>query len=158
MPLSKISGFTICVKPLRIIVTKPLHLYRQGQIYSKVTVTPAKVPVTTALDSKIPRQAGISKGINGVRSYVPVTTDKWPQLPRSLARQDREKWETAVVPRNVQRNEYLAGICGSRRQRQLGFLRNSASNGVGGMVLQLLAKLHPHFLTRYLKLQRGGFK
>jgi hypothetical protein len=36
-----------------------------------------------------------------------------------------------VADRNVQRSEAAAAICGGRRERQLGFSRNSASNDAG---------------------------
>ena len=42
-------------------------------VYLRVTVTPAKVPVTLAASGKIPWQAGMSSLISHVRGYVPVT-------------------------------------------------------------------------------------
>lgn len=74
------------------------------------------------------------KGVSGVRGYAEVTSEKAGRLP---ARRERESWEQLETPlagRNVKTNEEFEEICGQRGERQLGFTRNFAANGVGRLV------------------------
>jgi hypothetical protein len=72
----------------------------------------------------------MSKLMSHVRGYVPLQVGRYTMTGTILDADWREKRETPLAPRNVQKNELFARICGVRRERQLGFLRNSASKGI----------------------------
>jgi hypothetical protein len=104
------------------------------------TVTTGKVPVTAAGRSKIKWQAGMSKLMSDVRGYVGSYRQRVYVNAADSGREGREGWETPAAPRNVPKNEELGGICRGRRERQSGFLRNSASSGVSSVALQLRSR------------------
>jgi hypothetical protein len=117
-----------------------------------------KVPVTAAGRSKIKWQTGMSKLMSDVRGYVGSYRQRVYVNAGDSGREGQEGWETPAAPRNVPKNEELAGICGGRRERQLGFLRNFASNGVRSVALQLRSRgrsrLPVHFRVQGGKGQR----
>ena len=113
----------------------PLEPYFNLPIQAPVTT--GKVPVTVARTGKIRWQAGMSRFMSDVRSYGGGYRERVYVNACDRGRESRERWETPAAPRNVPKNDEVGEICGERGERQSGFLRNSALNGVRSVALQL---------------------
>jgi hypothetical protein len=94
-PNPRITGF--CVTPS---VTERLQARVRDRSHPNVTPTSRKIPVTTAPSSKIAWQAGMSKRMSHVRSYVllPVTeASGYTEIPdENLRKTEKYSWHPGM--------------------------------------------------------------
>ncbi len=130
-----------------------------GHRSPKVTVTAGKYRLQEAARSKAALHARMCKGIShvrGLRGRLQVRSQAPARGPR---RRKAGTVRNTLAARNVKRNEWLEGICGGRRQRQLGFLRNFRSERYGtygvtiasGNTLTVPYTTHTRVFTHTLK-------
>jgi hypothetical protein len=118
-------------------VTTGVSGSKSPQGHPKVTTAFGKVALTTATSGKLVWQAGMSKLMNGLRSYVPLRVTKRPEYLWSsnegAGKSEKHPW----YPGMYKGMKSLPGYVGCRDRDNWDFRENSASNGKFRMVSQL---------------------